>query len=56
MATNPTGQLLKRKWRSGSTYAVRVHAYGRRHYLTLGSTKDGWTRPRAEAELQNIPG
>jgi integrase len=54
MAKNTTGQLLDRKWRSGRTYAVRVHAYGRRHYLTLGSTQDGWTRSRAEAELQNI--
>jgi integrase len=54
MATTTTGQLLERKWRTGRTYAVRVHAYGRRHYLTLGSTQDGWTRRRAEAELQNI--
>lgn len=54
MAKTSTGQLLERRWRSGCTYAVRVHAYGRRHYLTLGSTEDGWTRPRAEAELQNI--
>lgn len=51
---NTSGQLLERKWRSGRTYVVRVHAYGRRHYLTLGSTQDGWTRRRAEAELQNI--
>jgi integrase len=54
MTKTSTGQLLERKWRSGRTYAVRVHAHGRRHYLTLGSTQDGWTRPRAEAELQNI--
>jgi integrase len=54
MAKNATGQLLERKWRSGRTFAVRVHAYGRRHYLTLGSAQEGWTRRRAEAELQNI--
>src|ERR1700746_3746292 len=54
MAGTSKGQLLERKWRSGVTYAVRVHAYGRRHYLTLGSDGDGWTRSQAEAELQNI--
>ncbi len=54
MAGTSTGQLLEREWRSGRTYAVRVHAYGRRHYLTLGSSGDGWTRSQAEDELQNI--
>lgn len=33
---------------------MRFHAYGRREYLTLGSSADGWDRARAETELANI--
>ena len=55
MAKNTTGQLLERKWRSGRTYAVRVHVYGRRHYLTLGSSKDGWTPPPRRSRAAEHP-
>lgn len=53
MAT-PTGGVLERPWKRGTTYALRFRAYGRRRYLTLGSSADGWTRQRAEEELQNV--
>lgn len=33
---------------------MRFHAYGQRHYLTLGTSEDGWTRQRAEEELANV--
>lgn len=39
---------------SGTVYGLRFRAYGRRHFLTLGSTADGWTRHKADTELQNI--
>jgi integrase len=34
--------------------ALRFHAYGERRYLTLGLASEGWTRKRAEEELQNV--
>jgi len=54
MARTATGQVVERDGRRGTTYAVRFRAYGERHYLTLGSREEGWTRKRAETELQNI--
>ncbi|MDX6697747.1 MAG: integrase [Solirubrobacteraceae bacterium] len=54
MAPAPKGEVLERKWKSGRGYALRFHANGRRHYLTLGMRADGWTRRRAEDELQNV--
>jgi integrase len=54
MARKSQGQILERKWKSGRGYALRLHAYGRRHYLTLGLRSEGWTRQRADEELQNV--
>jgi integrase len=54
MARETTGQVVERKGKRGITYAARVRAYGERHYLTLGYSWDGYTRRRADTELQNI--
>jgi integrase len=54
MAARSQGQVLERAWKSGRGYALRFPAYGERQYLTLGLETDGWTRKRAEEELQNI--
>jgi integrase len=54
MARESTGQVVERKGKQGITYAARVRAYGERHYLTLGYSWDGYTRRRADTELQNI--
>ncbi|MGH2946534.1 MAG: tyrosine-type recombinase/integrase [Solirubrobacteraceae bacterium] len=54
MAARSQGQVLERAWKSGRGYALRFIAYGERQYLTLGLETDGWTRKRAEEELQNI--
>lgn len=54
MAARYEGQVLERVWKSGRGYALRFNAYGERRYLTLGLEQDGWTRKRAEQELQNI--
>jgi integrase len=54
MPRKPTGQVLERRWKSGVGYALRLHAYGRRHYITLGLQTEGWDHHRAEDELQNI--
>ncbi|MEA2361297.1 MAG: integrase [Thermoleophilaceae bacterium] len=54
MAAKSQGQVLERVWKSGRGYALRFRAYGERQYVTLGLERDGWTRKRAEDELQNI--
>ena len=54
MARDATGQVLERKGKRGITYAARVRAYGERHYLSLGYSWEGYTRRRAQTELQNI--
>ncbi len=54
MARQATGQVIVRKGKRGTTYAVRFRAYGKREYLTLGTAADGWTRKGAEAELANV--
>ena len=48
------GEVLERCWKRGRGYALRFHAYGERRYLSLGFEGDGWTRHRAEEELQNL--
>jgi integrase len=54
MARKSTGQIIERPSKAGSTYSLRFRAYGRREFLTLGSTTEGWTRVRAEEELANL--
>jgi integrase len=54
MAREATGQVVERKGKRGVTYAARVRAYGERHYISLGYSWEGYTRRRAETELQNI--
>ena len=55
MARTPRGQIIERKTkRGGRSYAVRFQTGGTRHFITLGNAADGWTRPKAEQELQNI--
>jgi integrase len=53
MARPATGQVVERKGKGGTTLALRFRAYGERRYVTLGSREDGWTRQRAEDELQD---
>lgn len=48
------GQVVERRWKRGYGYALRFVAYDRRHYITLGLERDGWTRQKAETELANI--
>jgi integrase len=51
MARPATGAVVRSK---NGAYALRFTAYGKRRYLTLGTEAEGWTRDRAEAELQNV--
>jgi integrase len=55
MARPATGQVIERKTKHGTSYAIRFHAgaYGRRS-VTLGTSAEGWNRRRAEEELANV--
>jgi integrase len=54
IARTAQGQVLRRRTKRGVVWALRFPADGSRHYLTLGSEEEGWTRARAEGELQDI--
>jgi integrase len=54
MGRKKDGTVVERPWMSGRGYALRFIAYGQRQYLTLGSEHDGWTREKAQTELDNI--
>ena len=51
-----SGQVLEHVWKDGTTitYMARVHAYGLRERVTLGTSVAGWNRVRAEVELEKI--
>jgi integrase len=54
MSRKATGQVLERDGKRGRTYALRFRAYGERRFLTLGRADEGWTRQKAEVELENV--
>ena len=54
MAPNATGEVLQRRRGGLVVYALRFRAYGKRRYLTLGTKAEGWSRARADEELQNV--
>lgn len=54
MARKPTGQVIERRRQRGTVFAIRFRAYGRREFVTLGCSSDGWSRKRAEEELANV--
>jgi integrase len=50
MARPPTGQVIERRGKRGTSFGLRFRAYGERRYVTSAAA----TRPEAELELQNI--
>lgn len=54
MARKRQGRVVQRRWKAGLGYALRFHALGKRHYVTLGLESEGWTRQRALEELENV--
>jgi integrase len=52
MAPKPSGQVIEPK--DGRAWAIRFPAYGKRRYITLGTTDEGWNRQRAERELGHV--
>jgi integrase len=51
MARSSIGRVIERERKAGTVFALRFTAYGRREYVALGSSVDGWTRRKAEDEL-----
>ncbi len=49
-----TGQVVVDKRRRSPTFGLRFRAYGRREYVSLGTSEDGWTRAKAQTELENV--
>lgn len=41
MAREATGSVVEWQRRDGRVFALRFRAYGRRHYVTLGSEREG---------------
>jgi integrase len=54
MARPATGQVLVDTRGGVRRYALRFHAYGKRHYVTVGTAAEGCTREKARLELDNI--
>ncbi len=54
MAPAAKGEVVVHERRNGRTLALRFRAYGKRRYLTLGTAEEGWTRRKAEEELENV--
>src|SRR5262245_1258941 len=54
MARKAHGQIVEYRGKRGTSYAARFHAYGKRRFVTLGHSGEGWTRARAAGELANI--
>jgi integrase len=52
MPRKATGRVIAPN--NGRQWAVRFYAYGKRRYLSLGATEDGWNRDRAEVELRHV--
>jgi integrase len=54
MQRRSTGGVVLDERRKSPVFALRFRAYGRRQFVTLGSVDEGWTRKKAEDELQNV--
>ena len=50
MARPPTGQVVERKGKRGTTYGLRFRAYGKRHYVTAAAK----SQQAAETALANV--
>jgi integrase len=51
MARKSTGGVVESQTARGTVYALRFRAHGKRHYVTLGGSWEGWNRSRADEAL-----
>src|SRR5690242_17440205 len=54
MAKAATGGVVEKSTARGTSYALRFRALGKRQFIHLGYASEGWTRARAESELDNV--
>ncbi len=54
MTRHASGQVIERKTKRGTVFALRFRVGGSRRYETLGTSADGWNRRRAEDELAAV--
>lgn len=54
MSRRSTGGVVVDTRRTSPVFALRFRAYGRRQYVTLGSAAEGWSRAKAEKQLQYV--
>jgi integrase len=55
MGRPATGEIRERRRNDGSIfYSARVRFRGRRHTVQFGTDREGWTRARVEAELDEV--
>ncbi len=54
MGRPATGQVIRDDRPKSPTFALRFRAHGSRQYKRLGSVAEGWTRQRAEDELEKV--
>jgi integrase len=52
MARPVTGAVIADKRRQTRRYALRFSAYGKRRFVTLGTSEEGWTATSAKQELE----
>lgn len=56
MPPKARGEIFESPWNDGRTvmYRIRVPFNGQRYRLTLGTNREGWSRERAQVELDQI--
>jgi integrase len=52
MPRKASGSVVEPK--DGRAWAIRFRAYGKRHYVALGTSDQGWTREKAERKLGHV--
>jgi integrase len=53
MARKTIGRIIETRTQKGAMYALRFQANGKRHFVTLGASSEGWDRRQAEAALRH---
>ena len=54
MGRQSRGHVVAPSGERQRSWAIRFRAYGKRRFVTLGRTEEGWSRRRAERELRHI--
>jgi len=54
MGRQSKGHVVAPSGERQRSWAIRFRAYGKRRFVTLGRTEEGWSRRRAERELRHI--